>query len=80
MATKANARQNQRPVPNYSSYPNDNRVDVDNDSHTDTLATVLIVLLLVIVMVFLPILAWLYTDIRAIEIRAERVLKKLESK
>jgi hypothetical protein len=51
-----------------------------NDIKPDTLAYVLIALLLIIILLFLPILGWMYTDIRKMEIRVERALSRIEGK
>jgi len=53
-------------------------VGVDSSNSANAYATILIILLLVIVLVFLPVIAWMYVDIRAIEIRVDRALKKIE--
>jgi hypothetical protein len=55
-------------------------MDVGNDFKSDSVAIVLIVILLVVIMLFLPLLAWMYTDIRRIEIRVEKALTRIEGK
>jgi len=53
-------------------------VDVGDDHKSDSLAFLLIAILLVIVLVFLPLMAWMYVDVRQMEIRVDKTLKRLE--
>jgi len=55
-------------------------VDVGDDSKPDTLAYLLIALLLAIVLLFLPLMAWMYVDVRQMEIRVNKALTKIEGK
>lgn len=55
-------------------------MDMGNDSKPDSYALILIVLLLIVVLFFLPVLGWMYVDIRAMEIRVDKALARIEGK
>jgi len=40
----------------------------------------LIVILLFVILLFLPLLGWMYVDVRAMEIRVEKALARIEGK
>jgi len=40
----------------------------------------LIIVLLIVVLLFLPLLAWMYTDIRRLEIRVDKALQRIDGK
>ena len=80
MATKTGYRQN--PVQNYGGNGNNgsDTVGVANDHGDDTFYVIVIVVLLCIIMFFMPVLMWMYMDIRQTEIKVQKLVKKLESK
>jgi len=78
MATGSKGRPNSKSSGGFSNYSADNSVDVGNDHKSDSLAFLLIAILLVIVLVFLPLMAWMYVDVRQMEIRVDKTLKRLE--
>ena len=80
MATKTgykpNTKQNVDRGGNYHS----DLVDVDNDSSDDSFYVIVIVILLCIILFFMPVLMWMYMDVRQTEIKVQKLVKKLESK
>ena len=80
MATKTGYRQNTiQNVDRGGNYHND-LVDVDNDNSDDSFFVIVIVILLVIILFFMPVLMWMYMDIRQTEIKVQKLVKKLENK
>ena len=63
----------------YSNQPSDS-VDMANDSDDDSLYVIVIIVLLALIMFIMPVLMWMYMDIRQSEIKVERLIKKLEEK
>ena len=53
---------------------------VDDDSDDDTFYVIVIVVLLCVVLFFMPVLMWMYMDIRQTEIKVQKLVKKLENK
>ena len=62
------------PISNYSATTS---VDVGRNDQSDTLAIILIIVLLVIVLVMIPLIAWMYTDVRRLEIQVEKALVRM---
>ena len=80
MATKTGYRPNQAQSNNRGgNYPSD-PVGVDNDSDDDSFYVIVIVVLLAIILFFMPVLMWMYMDIRQSEIKVNKLVKKLEEK
>lgn len=80
MATKTGYKPNQTQSNNRSSsYPSD-PVDVDDDPDDDTFYVIVIVVLLCVVLFFMPVLMWMYMDVRQTEIKVQKLVKKLENK
>ena len=80
MATKTGFRQNPKQnASRGSSYPSD-PVDVANDPDDDSFYIIVIIVLLALVMFFMPVLMWMYMDIRQTEIKVQKLVKKLEEK
>ena len=80
MATKTGFKQNPKPSPNsYSNQPGDS-VDMANDSNDDSFYVIVIIVLLCLFMFLLPLLGWMYMDIRQTEIKVQKLVKKLEEK
>ena len=80
MATGAKGRANQRSNGGFSSYSSTDPLDVGNDPKSDAPAIILIVILLVVILFFLPLLGWMYVDIRSMEIRVDKALARIENK
>ena len=53
---------------------------VDDDPDDDTFYVIVIVVLLCVVLFFMPVLMWMYMDIRQTEIKVQKLVKKLENK
>ena len=80
MATKTGYRPNQTQSNNRgSSYPSD-PVVVDDDTDDDSFFVIVIVILLAVILFFMPVLMWMYMDIRQTEIKVQKLIKKLEEK
>jgi len=80
MATASKGGSNQRKNGGYSNYSADANVDMANDSQHDTFAIILIVLLLVILLLIIPLIAWMYVDVRQMELRVNKALTRIEGK
>ena len=50
-----------------------------DDDKSDSLFLVLTVLLMCILLLLLPLIAWMYVDIRMMEIRVEKAVKKVDN-
>lgn len=80
MATKTGYRPPTKQSANgYSNQPSDS-VDMANDSDDDSFFVIVIIVLLAIIMFFMPVLMWMYMDIRQTEIKVQKLIKKLEEK
>jgi hypothetical protein len=55
-------------------------VGVANDTDNDTFYIIVIIALLALIMFIMPVLMWMYMDIRQSEIKVEKLIKKLEEK
>jgi len=80
MATKTGFKSNPKPsVGGYSNQPSDS-LDVANDTNDDSFFIIVIIVLLALVMFMMPVLMWMYMDIRQTEIKVQKLIKKLEEK
>ena len=80
MATKTGYKQNPKQANSRgNSYPSD-PVDVADDSNDDSFYIAVIVVLLTVILFFMPVLMWMYMDIRQSEIKVNKLVKKLEEK
>ena len=80
MATKTGYKQNSVSNSNRGgNYPSD-PVGVDDDSNDDSFYVIVIVILLCIILFFMPVLMWMYMDVRQTEIKVQKLVKKLENK
>jgi hypothetical protein len=80
MATKTGYKQNPKQATSrYSNQPSD-PVDVADDTRDDSFNVIVIVILLAVIMFFMPVLMWMYMDIRQTEIKVQKLVKKLENK
>ena len=55
-------------------------MDVADDSNDDSFYLAVIVVLLAVILLFMPVLMWMYMDIRQSEIKVNKLVKKLEEK
>jgi uncharacterized protein YqfA (UPF0365 family) len=55
-------------------------VGVDDDTDDDSFFVIVIVILLAVILFFMPVLMWMYMDIRQTEIKVQKLVKKLENK
>ena len=80
MATKTGYRPPTKQ--NYSGHSNlsSDPVDMANDPDDDSFYVIVIIVLLALVMFMMPVLMWMYMDIRQTEIKVQKLIKKLEEK
>ena len=79
MATKAKGGFNKNQSLGYRSNSSDDSVDMGDDDKSDSLFLVLTVLLMCVLLLLLPLIAWMYVDIRMMEIRVEKAVKKVDN-
>ena len=53
---------------------------MDNDDRDRSFFTIVVVALMAVILLFIPILSWMYIDIKMMEIRVDKALKKIEGK
>jgi uncharacterized membrane protein YdbT with pleckstrin-like domain len=75
-ASRGNTGQNN----SYNANGNNDRMDMDNDDRDRSFFTIVVVALMAVILLFIPILSWMYIDIKMMEIRVDKALKKIESK
>ena len=80
MATKTGYRQNTIQGHGGNGNNNGDPVGVDNNSSDDSFYVIVIVVLLCIILFFMPVLMWMYMDIRQTEIKVQKLIKKLDTK
>ena len=80
MATGTKSRSNQNTGSSDSSYSVPSSVDMGDDAKSDSLFLLVIAVLLVIILLFLPLLAWMYVDLKMMEIRVNKALVRIEGK
>ena len=80
MATKTGYRPPTKQNYGGSSNGSSDPVDMANDPHNDSFYIIVIIVLLALIMFIMPVLMWMYMDIRTAEIKVERLIKKLEDK
>ena len=80
MATKTGYKPPTKQNYGGNSNGNSDPVGLANDSDDDSFYIIVIVILLAVIMFFMPILMWMYMDIRQSEIKVEKLIKKLEEK
>ena len=80
MATKTGYRPpTKQSVSRSNNLPSD-PVDMANDHNDDSFYIIVIIVLLAIILFFMPVLMWMYMDIRQTEIKVQKLVKKLEDK
>lgn len=80
MAKTTNGRTNQRSHDLRYPNPSDGGVDVGNDNGDDSWYIIIIIVLFSLILLFLPVLGWMYADIRETQIKVDKAVKKLEAK
>ena len=80
MATSTKSRSNQNSSSSYSSDSVPSSVDMGDDAKSDSLFLLVIAVLLIIILLFLPLLAWMYVDLKMMEIRVNKALVRIEGK
>ena len=80
MAQNKNGRQTQGSGNIRYPDPSNDRVDMGNDSGDDSWYIIIIIILFALILFFLPVLGWMYADIRESQIKVDKLIKKLESK
>jgi hypothetical protein len=80
MATKTGFKQAPKQRPSSYSNQSSDPVDVADDSDDDSFFVIVIIVLLALVMFMMPVLMWMYMDIRQTEIKVQKLIKKLEEK
>jgi hypothetical protein len=80
MATKTGFKQNPKQAPSSYSNQSSDSVDMADDSDNDSFFIIVIIILLAIILFFMPVLMWMYMDIRQTEIKVQKLVKKLEEK
>ena len=53
---------------------------MDNDGGDRSFFVIVVVALMAVILLFVPLLAWMYIDIKMMEIRVNKALSKIESK
>ena len=79
MAKTSTSRGNSGQNNSYNFDGTNDRVGMDNDDDR-TFFVYVVVALMVVILLFIPILSWMYIDIKMMEIRVDKALKKIESK
>jgi hypothetical protein len=80
MATKTGYKPNPTQGANRGSNNPSDPVDVADDTDDDTFYVIVIVVLLCVILFFMPVLMWMYMDVRQAEIKVQKLVKKLEEK
>ena len=53
---------------------------MDNDDGDRSFFVIVVAALMAVILLFVPLLAWMYIDIKMMEIRVNKALSKIESK
>ena len=80
MATKTGYKPNPKQDANRGDNYHNDLVGVDDDSNDDSFFVIVIVILLCVILFFMPVLMWMYMDVRQTEIKVQKLVKKLENK
>jgi len=80
MAKTSASRRASRQNNSYNAYSSNDRVDMDNDDGDRSFFVIVVVALMAVILLFVPLLAWMYIDIKMMEIRVNKALSKIESK
>ena len=80
MATKTGFKPSPKQSYGSSSNGPSDPVDMADDSDNDSFFIIVIIVLLALIMFFMPVLMWMYMDIRQTEIKVQKLIKKLDEK
>ena len=80
MAKTSTSRGDTRQNNSYNFDSSDDRLGMDNDDRDRSFYVIVVVALMAVILLFIPILSWMYIDIKMMEIRVDKALKKIESK
>jgi len=80
MATKTGYRPNSTTNHGGNGNGNGDSLGVDKHHSDDSFFIIVIVILLAVILFFMPVLMWMYTDIRQTEIKVQKLIKKLDEK
>ena len=80
MAKTSTSRGNSGQNHSYNFDGTNDRLDMDNDDRDRSFFTIVVVALMAVILLFIPILSWMYIDIKMMEIRVDKALKKIEGK
>ena len=80
MAKTSASRRDSGQNNSYNAYSSNDRVDMDNDDGDRSFFVIVVVALMTVILLFVPLLAWMYIDIKMMEIRVNKALSKIESK
>jgi len=79
MAKASTSRGNSRQNYSYSNNVSDDRMGMDNDDDR-SFFVIVVVVLMVVILLFIPLLSWMYIDIKMMEIRVNKALARIEGK
>ena len=79
MAKTSASRRDSRQNNSYSTYGSDDRMGMDNDDDR-SFFVIVVVVLMVVILLFIPLLSWMYIDIKMMEIRVNKALARIEGK
>lgn len=79
MAKTSTSGRNSRQNNSYSTYGSDDRMGMDNDDDR-SFFVIVVVVLMVVILLFIPLLSWMYIDIKMMEIRVNKALARIEGK
>jgi len=79
MAKTSTGRGNSGQNSSGGNYGSDDRVVLDNDDDR-SFFVIVVVALMAVILLFIPILSWMYIDIKMMEIRVNKALAKIEGK
>ena len=73
MAKASKSRGNPRQNDSYNSYGSNDRMGMDNDDDR-SFFVIVVVVLMVVILLFVPLLSWMYIDLKMMEIRVNKMV------
>ena len=80
MAKTSASRRDSRQNNSYNAYSSNDRVDMDNDDSDRSFFVIVVVVLMVVILLFVPLISWMYIDVKMMEIRVNKALARIEGK
>ena len=80
MAKASKGGGNPRQSNSYSNNVSNDSVDMGNDDDDRSFYIYVIVILMIVILLFIPLLSWMYIDIKMMEIRVNKALARIEGK